>query len=75
MAFSPAASLIRFGVFELDTKSRQLSRGGIRIRLSQQPIQVLCLLLERPGEIVTREELQKLLWPADVFVDFDHGPQ
>ena len=45
----------------------------MRIRLPQQPIQVLCLLVERPGEIITREELRKLLWPADVFVDFDQG--
>jgi TolB-like protein/DNA-binding winged helix-turn-helix (wHTH) protein/Tfp pilus assembly protein PilF len=73
MAVSEATRVVRFGLFELDTKSRQLTRSGVRIRLSQQPIQVLGVLLERPGTVVTREELQKLLWPADVFVDFDHG--
>src|ERR1700757_1711626 len=73
VAISSATSPVRFGVFELDTYSRQLSRNGMRIRLPQQPIQVLCLLVERPGEIITREELRKLLWPADVFVDFDQG--
>jgi TolB-like protein/DNA-binding winged helix-turn-helix (wHTH) protein len=73
VAISSATSPVRFGVFELDTNSRQLSRNGMRIRLPQQPIQVLCLLVERPGEIITREELRKLLWPADVFVDFDQG--
>jgi TolB-like protein/DNA-binding winged helix-turn-helix (wHTH) protein len=73
VAISSATSPVRFGVFELDSNSRQLSRNGIRIRLPQQPIQVLCLLVGRPGEIITREELRKLLWPADVFVDFDQG--
>jgi TolB-like protein/DNA-binding winged helix-turn-helix (wHTH) protein len=73
VAISSATSPVRFGVFELDTNSRQLSRNGMRIRLPQQPIQVLCLLVGRPGEIITREELRKLLWPADVFVDFDQG--
>jgi TolB-like protein/DNA-binding winged helix-turn-helix (wHTH) protein len=73
VAISSATNPVRFGVFELDTNSRQLSRNGMRIRLPQQPIQVLCLLVERPGEIITREELRKLLWPADVFVDFDQG--
>jgi TolB-like protein/DNA-binding winged helix-turn-helix (wHTH) protein len=73
VAISSTTSPVRFGVFELDTNSRQLSRNGMRIRLPQQPIQVLCLLVGRPGEIITREELRKLLWPADVFVDFDQG--
>lgn len=73
MAISPPPGLIRFGVFELDLRSRQLSRKGVRVRLPQQPIQVLCVLLDRPGEVVTREELHKLLWPEDVFVDFDLG--
>jgi TolB-like protein/DNA-binding winged helix-turn-helix (wHTH) protein len=64
---------VRFGVFELDTKAAQLSRNGIRVRLPKQPLQVLSILLERPGEVVTRDDLQKLLWPSDVFVDFDQG--
>jgi TolB-like protein/DNA-binding winged helix-turn-helix (wHTH) protein len=73
VAISSTTSPVRFGVFELDTNSRQLNRNGMRIRLPQQPTQVLCLLVERRGEIITREELRKLLWPADVFVDFDQG--
>jgi TolB-like protein/DNA-binding winged helix-turn-helix (wHTH) protein len=73
MASYQASRLVRFGKFAFDMTSRELSRDGVRIRLPQQPIQVLCALLERPGEVVSREELQKLLWPTDVFVDFDQG--
>jgi len=64
---------LRFGVFELDLRAGELRKHGLRIRLQEQPFQVLALLLESPGEVVTREELQKKLWPADTFVDFDHG--
>jgi DNA-binding winged helix-turn-helix (wHTH) protein len=63
----------RFGVFEADLRARELRKHGLRIRLQDQPFQVLAILLEHPGEIVTREELQKRVWPADTFVDFDHG--
>jgi TolB-like protein/DNA-binding winged helix-turn-helix (wHTH) protein len=70
---SPIENTIRFGLFELDLRTRQLTKNGVKIRLPQQPIQALSLLLERPGEIVTREELRERLWPSDVFVDFDHG--
>src|SRR5258705_3408892 len=63
----------RFGVFELDLRAGELRRNGIKIRLQEQPFQVLTMLLERPGEIVTREELRSRLWPADAFLDFDHG--
>src|SRR6266536_1535908 len=63
----------RFGVFELDVHSGELRKNGARIRLQQQPLQVLALLLERPGEVVTREELRERLWPGDVYVDFDRG--
>ena len=66
-------SRLRFGVFELDLHSGELRKHGLRIRLQEQPFQVLATLLEHPGEVVTREELQKKLWPADTFVDFDHG--
>src|ERR1700747_1005512 len=62
-----------FGVFELDPYAGELRKHGVRVRLQEQPLQVLATLLEHPGEIVTREELQKKLWPADTFVDFDHG--
>src|ERR1700756_5027257 len=63
----------RFGVFELDLRAGELRKHGLRIRLQEQPFLVLATLLEHPGEVVTREELQKKLWPADTFVDFDHG--
>jgi TolB-like protein/DNA-binding winged helix-turn-helix (wHTH) protein/Tfp pilus assembly protein PilF len=64
---------LRFGVFELDLQAGQLRKHGLRVRLQEQPFQVLALLLDHHGEVVTREELQKKLWPADMFVDFDHG--
>jgi len=64
---------LRFGVFELDLRAGELRKHGVRVRLQEQPLQVLATLAERPGEVVTREELQRKLWPADTFVDFDHG--
>jgi TolB-like protein/DNA-binding winged helix-turn-helix (wHTH) protein/Flp pilus assembly protein TadD len=64
---------LRFGVFEVDLRAGELHKHGLRIRLQEQPFQLLALLLERPGQVVTREELQKKLWPADTFIDFDHG--
>jgi DNA-binding winged helix-turn-helix (wHTH) protein len=68
-----ARRLFRFGVFEVDTASGELRKSGVRLRLQDQPFQVLVLLLDRAGEIVTREELRQKLWPADTFVDFDHS--
>src|SRR6202047_1576834 len=62
---------LRFGLFELDLAARELRKSGVRIKLQDQPFQILAMLLERPGEIVAREELQKRLWPEDTFVDFD----
>jgi TolB-like protein/DNA-binding winged helix-turn-helix (wHTH) protein len=73
MPTAPASQLVRFDVFELDLRAGELRNGGIRIRLQEQPLQVLQALLEKPGEVVTREELQKRIWPTDTFVDFDHG--
>jgi len=72
---SPVASarIVRFGVFEVDLKACELRKHGFRMKLAEQPFQVLALLLERPGEIVTREELRARLWQGDTFVDFDHG--
>jgi TolB-like protein/DNA-binding winged helix-turn-helix (wHTH) protein/Flp pilus assembly protein TadD len=64
---------LRFGAFELDVRAGELRKSGLRIRLQEQPIRVLTMLVEHPGEIVTREELQKRVWPADTYVDFDHG--
>jgi TolB-like protein/DNA-binding winged helix-turn-helix (wHTH) protein/Tfp pilus assembly protein PilF len=63
----------RFGPFEVDFRAGELLKNGRRIRLQDQPLQVLALLLEHPGETVTREELHQKLWPNDTFVDFDHG--
>ncbi len=63
----------RFGLFRVDLDAAELRKQGHRIRLQEQPFQVLAMFLERPGEVVTREELRKKLWPADTFVDFDHG--
>ena len=65
--------LARFGLFELDLSAGELRKSGVKLRLQGQPFQVLALLLERAGEVVTREELQQKLWPSDTFVDFDHS--
>jgi cholera toxin transcriptional activator len=67
------SKIARFGVFELDITAGELRKNGRKLRLQEQPFQILALLLERAGEVVTREELQQKLWPADTFVDFDHG--
>jgi cholera toxin transcriptional activator len=63
----------RFGPFEADLKTGELRKSGSRLRLQEQPFQVLAMLLARPGDLVTREELRQQLWPADTFVDFDHS--
>ena len=63
----------RFGVFEADVASAELRKNGVRVKLHSQPFQVLIMLLERPAQLVTREEMRHRLWGADTFVDFDHG--
>ena len=70
---SPATRIVRFGVFEADLSAGELRKSGRRVRLQEQPFQMLALLLERPGDVVTREELRQKLWPADTFVDFNHS--
>jgi TolB-like protein/DNA-binding winged helix-turn-helix (wHTH) protein/Flp pilus assembly protein TadD len=70
---NPYDSIIRFSVFELDFQGRVLRKHGMRIRCQGQPLQVLAALLERPGVLVTREELRQHVWPEDTFVDFDHA--
>lgn len=70
---SPATRVIRFGVFEVDLRTAELRKQGVRIRLPGQSLQVLEALLLRPGELVTREELKQKLWPSDTFGDFEHG--
>src|SRR5262249_52188269 len=66
------SQMIRFAAFEVDLQAQELRRGGLRLKLSGQPFQVLAILLAQPGTVVTREELQKRLWP-DTFVDVDHN--
>jgi len=66
-------TVISFGQFEADLQSQELKKQGVRLRLSPQSFQILHVLLDRPGELVTREELRQTLWPSDTFVDFEHG--
>jgi cholera toxin transcriptional activator len=63
----------RFGVFEADAAVGELRRQGVRVKLNAQPFQVLCMMLERPGELLTREEISRELWPDGTFVDYEHG--
>ena len=69
----PTVRIARFGVFELDLTTGELRKNGAKLRLQEQPFRVLALLLERTGDVVTREEIRHKLWPADTFVDFDHS--
>ena len=62
---------VRFGPFEADLRSCELRKHGLKVKLQDQPFQVLALLIQRPGEMISREELRQRLWPADTFVDFD----
>jgi cholera toxin transcriptional activator len=70
---TPGRQVVRFGLFEADLLSGELRKNGARVRLQEQPFQVLAQLLGRPGEIVTRDELRECIWPVDTFVDFDHS--
>ena len=72
-SLSSGRQVVRFGAYEADLRAGELRKNGLRIRLPEQPFRVLTILLEQPGEIVTREELQKLLWPDGTFVDFEQG--
>ena len=65
--------VLRFEAFEVDLEERELRRSGLRIKIQEQPFQILVLLLERPGAVLAREPLQKALWPDGTFVDFEHG--
>lgn len=73
MKEEPPVSLFRFGPFELDSASRELRRRGIRIKLHSQPFQILSMLVARPGEVLSREEICRELWPDGTFVDYEHG--
>src|SRR5438093_76924 len=68
-----ASRVLQFGTFEVDLRTGSLRKSGARIKLQEQPFQILAMLLEKPGDMVTREELRQKLWPADTFVDFDNG--
>jgi TolB-like protein/DNA-binding winged helix-turn-helix (wHTH) protein len=70
---SPSPEPIRFNAFEVNVRAGELRKHGIRIKVQDQPFRVLQVLLEHPGEVVTREELQHQIWPSDTFVDFDRG--
>jgi Tol biopolymer transport system component/DNA-binding winged helix-turn-helix (wHTH) protein len=73
MQVDQSPHIAKFGVFELDLRTRELHKNGLKIHLPHQSIQILALLLEQPGELVTREEIQARLWPDDTTVEFDHG--
>src|ERR1700680_616926 len=70
---SRSPAILRFGVFEVDVRSGELRKQGVRIKVQEQPFHVLTVLLQRPGEAITREELRSQNWPADTFVDFDNS--
>jgi cholera toxin transcriptional activator len=73
MASESKTKIARFGVFELDLDAGELRKNGVKLRLQEQPFQVLTELLQHPGDVVTREELRNKLWHSDTFVDFDHS--
>jgi len=73
VSVTASSRIIRFSTFEVNLHTGELRKRGGKVKLQEQPFQVLAALLERPGELVTREELRSKLWPADTFVDFNHS--
>src|SRR5215472_4101178 len=69
----PSGQIVSFGVFTADLRSAELYKNGVKVRLERQPFQVLSIMLEHPGELISREELRNRVWPQDTFVDFDHA--
>src|SRR5213594_3659752 len=69
----PSRGAVRFGVFQVDLRSGELRKQGVKIKLQEQPFRVLTVLLQRPGEVVTRDELRNQNWPPDTFVDFENS--
>jgi TolB-like protein/DNA-binding winged helix-turn-helix (wHTH) protein/Flp pilus assembly protein TadD len=69
----PLTGIVHFGVFQLDLKAGELHKAGLRVKLQDQPFRVLAVLVERAGQVVTREELRQRVWPSNVYVDFDQG--
>src|SRR5215470_17973625 len=72
MELSPSG-VLRFGVFQANLAAREIRKHGVRVRLPGQPFFILSILLEKPGEVITREEIKQKIWPADTFVDFEHS--
>jgi TolB-like protein/DNA-binding winged helix-turn-helix (wHTH) protein/tetratricopeptide (TPR) repeat protein len=72
-ATTPRTDIFRFGIFQLDLKACELRKSGLKVRLQDQPFRVLTLLIERAGQVVTREELRQRVWPSNIYVDFDQG--
>jgi TolB-like protein/DNA-binding winged helix-turn-helix (wHTH) protein/Flp pilus assembly protein TadD len=72
-AASPPTNIVHFGIFQIDLKARELHKAGVRVKLQEQPFRVLALLVDRAGQVVTREELQQQVWPTDAYVAFDQG--
>jgi TolB-like protein/DNA-binding winged helix-turn-helix (wHTH) protein/Flp pilus assembly protein TadD len=70
---APSISIVRFGAFEVDLRRAELRKSGLKVKLTGQPFEVLAILLEHPGEVVSRQELRRRLWTDDTFVDFEHG--
>ena len=70
---APGAAIVRFDVYALDLRAGELFKTGRKIKFQEQPFRILAMLLEHPGQLVTREELRQKLWPQDTFVDFDHS--
>src|SRR6516164_7880040 len=70
---APGTQCVRFDCFEVDFRVGELRKQGVKIKLQDQPLQILAMLLEHPGEVVSRDELRKRLWSDDTFVDFDHS--
>jgi TolB-like protein/DNA-binding winged helix-turn-helix (wHTH) protein len=70
---SPLTGIVQFGIFQVDLKAREIHKAGVKVKLQDQPFRVLALLIERAGQVVSREELQQKVWPTDVYVAFDQG--
>jgi TolB-like protein/DNA-binding winged helix-turn-helix (wHTH) protein len=70
---SPLTDIVHFGIFQIDLKARELHKAGVKVKLQEQPFRVLALLVDRAGQVVTREELQQKVWPTDAYVAFDQG--
>ena len=73
MESSKSPPIVRFGIYEADLAAGELRKNGLKVKLQGKPFEIMTILLEHAGEVVSREQLHKRLWPVDTFVDFDHG--